>query len=321
MNIVFYSNVTTAEESFRQIPELKEHNVSFFKLDESENLIKKTDTHILFVDAMGTVDKKIISAMPELKLIMSEGVGYQGIDTAFAKERGIPVCNNRGVNNTAVAEDTVLLILACLKSLITGNRSVYDGRQIEVKKSSFGKIRELGECIVGLVGFGDIARCTARFLNALGAEVLYTNRTRYESIENEYGVSYADLDTLLRKSDFVSLHLAVTDETKNIVDASFLNKMKNDAFLINTARGDLVDNNALYFALLNGKIAGAGLDVIAPEPVTADNILLDEKIKDKLVLTPHIAGITRLTVKKIYINMWENITRLIGGKPLMNRVN
>lgn len=321
MNIVFYSNVTTAEESFRQIPELKEHNVSFFRLDESENLIKKTDTHILFVDAMGTVDKKIISAMPELKLIMSEGVGYQGIDTAFAKERGIPVCNNRGVNNTAVAEDTVLLILACLKSLITGNRSVYDGRQIEVKKASFGKIRELGECTVGLVGFGDIARCTARFLNALGAEVLYTNRTRYESIENEYGVSYADLDTLLRKSDFVSLHLAVTDETKNIVDASFLNKMKNDAFLINTARGDLVDNNALYSAVLNGEIAGAGLDVIAPEPVTADNILLDEKIKDKLVLTPHIAGITRLTVKKIYINMWENITRLIDGKPLMNRVN
>ncbi len=321
MNIVFYSNVTTAEESFRQIPELKEHNVSFFRLDESENLIKKTDTHILFVDAMGTVDKKIISAMPELKLIMSEGVGYQGIDTAFAKERGIPVCNNRGVNNTAVAEDTVLLILACLKSLITGNRSVYDGRQIEVKKASFGKIRELGECTVGLVGFGDIARCTAKFLNALGAEVLYTNRTRYESIENEYGVSYADLDTLLSKSDFVSLHLAVTDETKNIVDASFLNKMKNDAFLINTARGDLVDNNALYSALLNGEIAGAGLDVIAPEPVTADNILLDEKIKDKLVLTPHIAGITRLTVKKIYINMWENITRLISGKPLMNRVN
>jgi phosphoglycerate dehydrogenase-like enzyme len=97
--------------------------------------------------------------------------------------------------------------------------------------------------------------------------------------------------------------------------------MKNDAFLINTSRGDLVDNIALHNALLNGSIAGAGLDVIAPEPVEKDNILLDERIKDKLILTPHIAGITNLTVKKIYGNIWDNITRFMNGKPLRNRVN
>lgn len=321
MNIVFYSNVTTEEESCKQLPELKNHNVSFIKLKDREQLLTKRDTEILLVDAMGSVDSEIISAFPDLKLIMSEGVGYQGIDTEFAKSNNIPVCNNKGVNDTAVAEDTVLLILSCLKSIITGNQSVYDGRQIEVKKQAFGKIREIGECTVGLIGFGDIARCTAVYLNALGARVIYTNRTRYTELEQKYNVEYAEMDALLAQSDFVSLHIAVTDETINIVNSQFLSKMKNDAFLINTSRGDLVDNEALLNALLNGEIAGAGLDVIAPEPVTADNILLDDRIKDKLIITPHIAGITRLTVKKIYMNILDNITRIEKGEPLKNRVN
>ena len=321
MNIVFYSNVTVKEEVLACIPELKEHDVSVIKLADKDLLVSKTDTHLLFVDAMGVVDREIIDAMPNLKLVMSEGVGYQGFDMQYITEKGIPVCNNKGVNDTAVAEGTVLLILACLKSMITGHQAVYDGRQIEVKKQVFGKIRELGECTVGLIGFGDIARRTAKYLNALGATVLYTNRTRYEDLESECGVKYVDMDSLLSQSDFVSLHLAVTEQTKNIADSNFFSKMSNSAFLINTARGDLVDNEALLNALLNGDIAGAGLDVISPEPVEADNILLDERIKDKLILTPHISGITHLTVKKIYLNIWENITRLMNGEPLKNRVN
>lgn len=321
MNIVFYLNVTTKERSYSELPGLKNHDVSFIRLNDKNKLLSKTDTQVLLVDAMGKVDKEIISAFPNLKMIMSEGVGYQGIDVAFADEKGIPVCNNKGVNDTAVAEDALLLILSCLRSIITGHQSVYDGRQIDVKKASFGVIKEISECTVGLIGFGDIARCTAKFLNALGARVLYTNRTRYEKLEEEYNVTYTDLDSLLKQSDFVSLHLAANEETKNIVNAEFLDKMKADAFLINTARGDLVDNEALLNALLDNKIAGAGLDVIQPEPITADNILLDERIKNKLVLTPHTGGITHLTVKKIYDNIWENISRLENYKPLKNRVN
>ena len=321
MNIVFYSNVTTPEESYRQIPQLKEHNVKFVKLKDKSSLTQLADTEVLIVDAMGIADKEIISSMPGLRLILSEGVGYQGIDTDYAARLGIPVCNNKGVNDTAVSEVAVLLMLGCLRSIITGNRSVYEGRQIDVKKASFGVQREISECTVGLVGFGDIAKCTAKYLNALGANVVYTNRTRYHSIESEYNVKYMTLDELLKASDIVSLHLAVTDETMKIVNADFLSKMKRDAYLINTARGDLVDNEALLNALLNDEICGAGLDVIAPEPVTADNILLDERIRDRLVLTPHIAGITHLTVKKIYLNLWDNISRLMNNQELRNRVN
>lgn len=322
MNITFYSNVTTRDETFKQIPELEKHNVKFIRLKDSEKLITDAgDTEILLIDAMGKLDSELIGKLPKLKLIQSEGVGYQGVDVKYATEKGIAVCNNKGVNDTAVAEDALLLMLACLKSIITGNQSVYDGRQIEVKKSSFGVIKELSQCTVGLIGFGDIARATAKFANALGARVIYTNRTRYPQLEKEYGVAYADLDTLLAESDFVSLHVAVTEDTFQMADKSFFEKMKKDAFFINTSRGDLVNNEALLYALLNNEIAGAGLDVISPEPVTADNILLDERIKDKLILTPHIAGITNLTVKKIYKNIWENIIRFMNNEPLKNRVN
>ncbi|MGN1123038.1 MAG: NAD(P)-dependent oxidoreductase [Eubacterium sp.] len=322
MNITFYSNLTTIDKINRYLPNLNAQCICIYRLDERERLIKEAcDTEILLVDAMGVVDSEIISSMPRLKLIMSEGVGYQGIDTAFAKEKGIPVCNNKGVNDTAVAEVALLLMLGCLKSIITGHQSVYDGRQIEIKKASFGVIRELGECTVGLIGFGDIAKRTALLANAFGARVIYTNRTRYPELEKQYNVTYSDLDSLLNQSDFVSLHLAVTEQTREMANADFLSKMKSTAFLINTSRGDLVDNNALLNALLNGEIAGAGLDVISPEPVTADNILLDERIKDRLVLTPHIAGITSLTIEKIYKSINENIERIKNCKEPKNRVN
>lgn len=322
MNITFYSNVTTEEALFKNIPDLKAHNVKVIKLSDREQILNDAEnTELLFLDAMGKADRELIDRMTRLKLIHSEGVGYQGVDVEYATEKGIIVCNNKGVNDTAVAEDALLLMLSCLKQIITGHQSVYDGRQIEVKKASFGVIRELSQCTVGLIGFGDIARATAKFCNALGARVIYTNRTRYQELEEECDVAYCSMDELLRQSDFVSLHVAVTEDTREMVDSEFLSKMRDDAFLINTSRGDLVNNEALLNALLNNEIAGAGLDVISPEPVERDNILLDERVRDKLILTPHIAGITNLTVKKIYKNIWNNITNYINGKPLRNRVN
>ncbi|MDD6620842.1 MAG: NAD(P)-dependent oxidoreductase [Eubacteriales bacterium] len=321
MNITFYSNVTSKDSVFACIPQIKEHNVRFFRLTETKKMISEaSDTEIMMSDAMAVVGREIIDAMPSLKFIQSEGVGYQGIDIEYVKQKGIMLCNNKGVNDTAVAECAIFLMLACLKSIITGHQSVYDGRQIEVKKDSFGVIKELSQCTVGLIGFGDIARATAKFANALGARVIYTNRTRYPELEKEYNVTYTDMNTLLNQSDFVSLHIAVTEDTREMVNAEFLSKMKSDAYLINTSRGDLVDNKALLNALLDGQIAGSGLDVISPEPVTADNILLDDRIKDKLILTPHIAGITNLTVQRIYKNILENINRYSNNQPLINRI-
>lgn len=322
MNITFYSSVSKKEKVLGYIPEFKEHNTKFFKLSERDKLLAKaSDTELLFIDAMGVFDKELIDSMPNLKLIMSEGVGYQGVDATYAREKGIPVCNNKGVNDTGVSEVALFLMLGCLRSFSKGVEEIYSGRQIEFKKASFGTKKELSQCTVGLIGFGDIARKTAEFCTSLGAKVVYTNRTRYKELEQKYNVTYLTLDELLKQSDIVSLHLAVTPQTTNLADNEFFAKMKNSAFLINTARGDLIDNEALKNALLSGEIAGAGLDVFTPEPLEKDNILLDDRLKDKLILTPHIAGITSLTVEKIYKNIYENMQNIACQKELKNRVN
>jgi phosphoglycerate dehydrogenase-like enzyme len=322
-NVTFISNVTTPEKAYSYVPEFKNFNVKFFTMSDSADKIisDAPDTEYIVLDAMAKCGDDIISGLKNLKLIQSEGVGYQGVDLDSARKNNVIVCNNKGINDTAVAEHTLFLILGCLKNITTGQKSVYDGRQMEVKKASFGVVRELSECTVGLVGFGDIARATAKLLKSFGARVIYSNRTRYENLEGELCVEYVTLDELLEQSDFVSLHLAVCDDTREIVNSDFLSKMSNSAYLINTSRGDLVDNEALLGALLNGNIAGAGLDVISPEPVEKDNILLDKRIADKLVLTPHIAGITSLTVKKLYRNSYDNIVRMENSQEPLNIVN
>ena len=185
-------------------------------------------------------------------------------------------------------------------------------------------ITELSECRVGLVGFGDIAKATAERLAPFGCEVYYYSRTRCSSDEEErYGVTYLPLEELTASCDIVSLHCPVTEETRNMVDDGFLKRMKQSAYLVNTARGELVDNGALCRALTEGTIAGAGLDTIAPEPVTADNPLasLPTPAGDRLVLSPHLGGITEAAFRRCHFHMWRNAERVADGHKPDNIVN
>lgn len=323
MNIVFLSNVSDKQRVQREIPEIFSagFSVRFYPLGASADEIGADgDADVLVVDAMGSVEKELINVLPSLKLIQSEGVGYQGIDLEAAANRGVAVCNNPGINDTAVAEQAIMLMLSCLKNARNLDQAVRIGRQIETKKEYFGKLKELSECTVGLIGFGKIARKTAQFLKPFGARVLYSNRTRYEELESEYSVSYVDMDTLLGESDIVSLHLPANSRTAGIADASFFKKMKSGACFINTARGELVDNNALVEALLNGRLSMAGLDVIAPEPVMPDNPLLDKRIEDKILFSPHIGGLSSATVSKLYQGVLKNIIRIQNSEEPINRV-
>lgn len=323
MNIVFLSNVSDKQRVQREIPEIFSDgfSVRFYPLGASADEIGADgDADVLVVDAMGSVEKELIDVLPSLKLIQSEGVGYQGVDLEAAANRCVAVCNNPGINDTAVAEQAIMLMLSCLKNARNLDQTVRIGRQTETKKEYFGKLKELSECTVGLIGFGKIARKTAQFLKPFGARVLYSNRTRYEELESEYSVSYADMDTLLGESDIVSLHLPANSRTAGIADASFFKKMKSGACFINTARGELVDNNALVEALLNGRLSMAGLDVIAPEPVMPDNPLLDKRIEDKILFSPHIGGLSSATVSKLYQGVLKNIIRIQNSEEPINRV-
>ena len=178
-------------------------------------------------------------------------------------------------------------------------------------------LTELSACKVGLVGFGDIARAAAERLAHFGCELYYyTKHRRTPEEERKYGITYLPLEELAERSDIVSLHCAVTDETRNMVDEDFLARMKPTAYLINTARGDLVDNAALVQALTEGRIAGAGLDTLAPEPVPDGHPLtvLPQEIQDRVALAPHLGGITEASFRRAHAHMWRNAERLAAGE-------
>lgn len=295
-------------------------------LFEEEYLKKGREADFIIADAMAVVSGKLISQMPNLKLIHSEGVGYNFFDIQTAKDRGIYVCNCKGMNDKAVAEQAILLMLGMLRDVCTGNIAVCEGRQIQVKEGYMkrGNLLELADCKVGLVGFGDIAKALAKQLKSFDVDTYYYKKNPLEpEIETEYDVTYLTLDELLKTCNIISLHVPVTPETTNMVNDSFLEKMQTKSYLVNTARGELIDSQALIRALKNGKIKMAGLDTVAGEPVMSDNILINQpkEIRDKIIFSPHIGGITASSFKRGYAMVWENIERICEGKQPKHIVN
>ncbi|MDR1801713.1 MAG: 2-hydroxyacid dehydrogenase [Lachnospiraceae bacterium] len=294
--------------------------LSFHPLEATDDELLKNDSdaEIVLLDAIVKISAYLIDNMPNLKMLHSEGVGFDGIDLEAATKRGIYVCNNKGCNAKAVAEQAVLLMLALLRNTVVGDAKVRAGLQIQAKHAAMvNGITELSACKVGLLGFGDIGRATAKLLRAFGCTVYYYKPNRCEkSVEEELGVTYLELNELAAQSDIVSIHTAVTYETTGMVGKEFLGLMKEGAYLINTARGEIVDNEALREALIEGKIAGAGLDTIYPEPTTADNPVVDlpEGIREKVIYSPHFGGITIQGMRRAQKHMWENVAKIAAGE-------
>ena len=274
---------------------------------------------VLLVDAITPVTADLIERLPDLKLINSEGVAFDKIDCAAAASRGVYVCNNQGMNAGAVAEQTILLMLGLLHGVVAGDVAVRTGHQMEAKLRGMREgITDLADCTVGIVGLGCIGQATARRLSAFGSRVLYTGRTRKDpALEADLGVSWCpDLHEMLPQCDFISIHGAVTPQTTGLVDDAFLARMHPGAYLVNTARGEIVDNDALARALVDGTIAGAGLDTVFPEPVTLDNPLLNlpPEAAAKILFSPHVGGITTGSMRRGQTHMWENVARVERGE-------
>lgn len=282
--------------------------------DSDETILEAgSDADYILVDAMGRVSKHVIENMPNLKMIHSEGVGYQGVDVETATKRGIYVCNCKGMNAGAVAEHEIMLMLALLRNLVNGNEDVLHAHQIQRKEQYMleGSLRELADCVIGIVGFGDIGKECARMASAFGAKCVYYNRSEIPT-EKRQGATPLSLDELLKTSDIVTLNMAVTEETKNIANDDFFARMKDGAMLVNAARGELVDSMALIRAIESGKVSMAGLDCIADEPVQPDNPMINvtEEIRRRIIFSPHIAGITASSFKRGYEMFWQNVDRM-----------
>ena len=327
MKILILGTQARYETYLPPLPFIRQQELVFLDKDsgEEEILTAAADAAILFADAIAPVRGSLIRRMPNLKLIHSEGVAYDRIDLKAAREKGVWVCNNKGCNAGAVAEQAILLMLMLLRRGLAGDRAVREGRQMEMKERCMAKgLLELSACRVGLVGFGDIAKALAERLAPFGCEVYYYSKHRRLREEEEpYGVTYLSLEELAASCDIVSLHCPVTEETRGMVDGDFLGRMKETAYLINTARGELVDNMALRQALVDGIIAGAGLDTVAPEPVTADYPLVDlpAPARDHLVFSPHLGGITEAAFRRCHLHMWRNAERVADGHKPDNIVN
>lgn len=249
------------------------------------------------------VTAQVIERAPKLKLIQKIGSGVNTIDIEAAKRRGIAVCNLPGTNSRAVAEMALLLMLACLRRLPQLQDSAREGRWLDAWKLQ-DRFGELGGRTVGLLGYGEVPKILAPILTALGAKVLYWSRSK----------TNAEFRTVLEESDILSLHLPLTQETEKLIDPR---RMKRGAILVNTARGGLVDEDALIKALRDGHLAAAGLDVFREEPLPPAHPLA---ALPNVVCAPHLAWLTQETLSRSMDTAVENVRRLSAGAPLLHRV-
>ncbi|MBV8936861.1 MAG: hydroxyacid dehydrogenase [Alphaproteobacteria bacterium] len=270
------------------------------------------DAEIL-LHVLEPVTAAVIDAAPRLRLIQKIGVGVNTIDLDAARRRGIAVCNMPGTNTQAVAEMTLLLMLATLRQLAELDRLTRAGRGWALDPAMADDFGELSGRTIGLVGFGSVARRLYPILEALGAAVLYTNRRPAPDLPAQF----RPLRELLPIADLLSLHLPLIPETTAIINAGALAAMKPGSILINTARGQLVDGSALIDALTSGHLRGAGLDVFSCEPVRADDPLLR---LPNVVTFLFLDWVTAETLERSLAIIAENCRRLGSGAALLHRV-
>lgn len=270
------------------------------------------DADVLF-HVLEPIAAEHIDRAPRLRLIQKIGVGVNTIDLEAARAREIAVSNMPGTNTRAVAEMALMLMLAVLRGVPYLDPLTRRGDGWSPALERMDGLGEIAGRTVGLVGYGAVSRMLAPILTAMGATVLYTGR----SPKDDAPASWRALPDLLAEADIVSLHLPLTEETAAMIDAAAIARMKHGAVLINTARGGLVDQEALVDGLTSGKLRGAGLDVFAMEPVAADNPLL---ALDNVVAMPHVAWLTPETLARSLTLAIENCRRLRDGAALLNRV-
>lgn len=263
-----------------------------------------------FVDML--VDDDLFVDGPNLKLIQLLSAGYNNADIEAARKAGVPICNNGGANSVAVSEHALLLMLATSRQLVKQHANVAAGRW---RGNEAPQLFELRNKTLGVIGLGSIGTKTARLGLAFGMNVNYYDVARLtESEEDSLGVRFRLFSEIIAESDIISPHVPLNDTTRHMIGAAQFDQMKDTAILVNTARGPIVDEKALYDALTSGKIAAAGLDVFDEEPTPPDNPLLK---LDNVTLTAHMAGPTFDSHKARVRNAFDNVQRVSRGEEAL----
>lgn len=264
-----------------------------------------------------TVDVELMNRAPKLKVISNCAVGFDNIDVQEATKRSIIVGNTPGVLTDTTADFTFALLMAAARRVVEGDKLVRAG-----KWKTWGPMTLLGQDVhgatLGIIGMGRIGSAVARRARGFGMKILYTDVTRNKQAEAELGIEYVDLDTLLAKSDFITLHTNLTPETHHLIGKNQFEKMKETAVLVNTSRGPILDNMALYEALRSRRISYAALDVTEPEPIPADHPLLT---LENVIVVPHIASASVATRTKMGLMAADNLIAGLKGEMPPTAVN
>jgi glyoxylate reductase len=312
----------TRELPAKVLDYLKEHTEP--EMNEDDRILTKGELierikgkDALLCNVTDKIDAEVMDSNSELKVIANYAVGYNNIDIAAATKRKIPVTNTPGVLTEATADMAWSLLMAVSRRVVEGHKLV-ESRSWQGWAPMQMLGRDVSGTTLGIIGFGRIGQAVARRAYGFRMNVLYWNRTRLDPHEEkQYGVKYCSLDELLGQSDFVSLHLAYTPETHHIIGERELAMMKPTAYLINTARGAHVDEEALVNALRTAKIAGAGLDVYENEPQLNEGLFN----LDNVILAPHLGSATVTTRTQMGIMAANNLLSVFNGMVPPNIVN
>lgn len=291
--------------------------VRVYERTQREEVLQRVQGADVVLTNKTPITAELLDACPTVKLVCALATGYNVIDCDGARKRGIPVCNVPDYGTGAVAQFTFSLLLELCNAVGHHSDAVKAGKWTACPDFCFWDTpqMELAGKTMGIIGFGRIGRAVGRIARAFGMQVLAYNRSRCP--EGEEIGTYADLDTVLSQSDIVSLHCPLTEKTRGMIDAGALTNMKQGAILLNTARGPLLDEQAVADALKNGRLRGFAGDVVSREPIRAENPLLSAP---NCILTPHMAWAPVESRVRILQCTVANIQGFLDGAPV-NVVN
>ncbi len=283
--------------------------------EEMIDLLREADGALITTQPL--TSREVLEACPKLKVVSRLGVGVDSIDLDAATELGVLACNVPGVNTTEVADHAVAMLLALTRRLydtITTTRAGQWSENPRLTMEYQETVRRIAGHTVGIIGFGNIGKAFATRIRGFGPErILAADPYVSQTAADLYGVQMVDLDTLLRESDYMSLHMSATTETHHIINANAFSKMKPTALIVNCSRGPLVDEVALQVALRDGQIEAAAIDVTEVEPVDPESPLLQIP---NLIVTPHIAGYSPKFLEECPILQAESVINVLTGtKP------
>lgn len=310
----------------RKIPDIgiellkKKHEVSIFSDSENPNkqqLIKNAQNADAIISLLSDeIDKEVINKCEHLKIIANYAVGYDNIDLEAAQKNNIYVTNTPGVLTEATADLTWTLLLATARRIVESDKFVRDlkfegwGPELLLGRKTYGKT-------LGIIGFGRIGQAVAKRAHGFNMEVLYNKRTPLDqNKESRLGVKFAKLDKLLKEADFITINASLNDSTYHLIDEKEFEKMKDNAVIVNTGRGPIINENALVKALKQKKIFGAGLDVYEDEPEVTPELLE----LDNVVLTPHTGSATTYARNEMAEMVAKDVLAVLDDKDPKNRV-